>query len=129
MEQLPNSQSTDTVTEGCRTFFTEQDEERDRLEPIAVIGYSLKFPQDATSPEDFWQMLLHGRSAMTEVPKDRWNIDGFYHPNPDRHDSVRQYAPVLMRKADHALDELSGWTFLEGEHRSVRRTLLFFHPY
>lgn len=60
----------------------------DKLEPIAVIGFALKFPQEATSPEEFWQMLLQGRSAMTEVPKDRWNIDAFYHPNPDKLDFV-----------------------------------------
>lgn len=57
-------------------------------EPIAVVGFALKFPQDATSPEAFWQTLLDGRSAMTEVPKDRWNIDAFYHENPDRLDAV-----------------------------------------
>lgn len=52
--------------------------EEDKLEPIAVIGLALRFPQDATSPEAFWQMLMDGRSAMTEVPKDRFNIDAFY---------------------------------------------------
>ena len=62
--------------------------DRDRLEPIAVIGFSARFPQDAKSPESFWQMLKEGRSAMTEVPKDRFNIDSFYHSNAGRHDRV-----------------------------------------
>jgi hypothetical protein len=62
--------------------------EHDKLEPVAVIGFSFKFPQDATSGESFWKMLLEGRSAMTEIPKDRFNIDAFYHPNADRHDTV-----------------------------------------
>jgi hypothetical protein len=59
------------------------DEEPDKLEPIAVIGLAVKFPQDATSQESFWQMLLDGRSAMTEVPKNRMNIDAYYHPDKD----------------------------------------------
>ena len=59
------------------------------FEPIAIIGFSLRFPQDATSPEKFWNMLSEARSAMTDVPKDRFNIDAFYHPNVDRLDSVR----------------------------------------
>ena len=50
----------------------------DSLEPIAIIGMSLKFPQDATSPESLWRMLMEGRSAMTEIPKDRFNIEAFY---------------------------------------------------
>ena len=53
----------------------------DKLEPIAVVGFALKFPQDATSAESFWQMLADGRSAMTDIPKDRFNIDAFYNPS------------------------------------------------
>ena len=49
-------------------------------DPIAIVGFSLKFPQDADYAE--------GRSALTGVPPDRFNIDSFYHKNPDRHDTV-----------------------------------------
>jgi len=52
--------------------------EHPTVEPIAVIGMSLKFPQEATSPEAFWDMLYEGRCAMTEFPPDRFNIDAFY---------------------------------------------------
>ena len=62
--------------------------DRDRLEPIAVIGFSARYPQDAKSPESFWQMMKEGRSTMTEVPEDRFNIDSFYHPNAGRYDRV-----------------------------------------
>ena len=61
----------------------------DKLEPIAVIGFAAQFPQDATSAEGFWQMLSQSRSARTEIPKDRFNIDAFYHPDADRVDTVR----------------------------------------
>ncbi|ERF74612.1 hypothetical protein EPUS_00742 [Endocarpon pusillum Z07020] len=61
---------------------------RDKLEPIAIIGMSAKFPQDATSPAAFWQLLCEGRSAMTEVPEDRWKIDSFYHPDANRLDTL-----------------------------------------
>ncbi|KAI9892063.1 MAG: Type I Iterative PKS [Vezdaea aestivalis] len=56
----------------------------DKLEPIAIIGMDLKFPQDAATQEGFWKMLLEGRSAYTEVPKDRYNVDAFYHPDGER---------------------------------------------
>ena len=64
--------------------------EGEKLESIAIVGLALKFPKDATNPENFWQTLIEGRSAMTEVPNDRWNIDAFYHPDPERHDCVSQ---------------------------------------
>ncbi|KAE8858793.1 hypothetical protein PTNB73_08273 [Pyrenophora teres f. teres] len=57
---------------------------KDALEPIAIVGMSANLPQSATSPEAFWKLLEEGRSAMTEVPSDRFNIDAFYHPNGDR---------------------------------------------
>ena len=41
------------------------------LKPVAVVGFAFKLPQGATTTEAFWQMLLDGRSAMTEVPKYR----------------------------------------------------------
>ena len=59
------------------------------LEPIAIIGFSLRFPQDATSAESFWKMLIEGRCAMTKVPEDRWTLASFYHPDGKRSNSVR----------------------------------------
>jgi len=62
--------------------------EDDHSEPIAVIGLSARLPQDAATTEGFWKMLCEGRSTRTEIPKDRFNIDAFYHPDPDRVDTV-----------------------------------------
>lgn len=70
---------------------------QDKLAPIAVIGFSLKFPQDATSPEGFWKILSEGRSAMTEVPSDHFNIDAFYSPDAGKNDCVRkQFKPFYL---------------------------------
>ena len=59
------------------------------LEPIAIVGFSLRFPHEATSPKAFWDMLAEKQCAMTEWPKDRVNIDAFYHPDSNRCDTVR----------------------------------------
>lgn len=77
--------------------------EQDLLEPIAVVGFSLKFPDDATSAESFWNMLIEGRCASEEFPKDRLNLDAFYDPNPDRQGTVRPH---------RALDSLSRFFFI-----------------
>ncbi len=58
------------------------------MEPIAIIGMSIRFPGDATSPDAFWDMLVAGRSAWSEIPASRFNIDAWYHGNPDRIDAV-----------------------------------------
>ena len=53
-------------------------------EPIAIIGLSCKFAGDAGSTEGFWKMITEGRSAWSEPPPSRWNVEGAYHPNKDK---------------------------------------------
>jgi acyl transferase domain-containing protein len=57
-------------------------------DPIVIVGFAGKLPQDAASAEGFWQMLKQGRSARTEIPRDRFNIDAFYHANTERLDAM-----------------------------------------
>lgn len=52
-------------------------------EPIAVVGIGCRFPGGAEDPDSFWQLLLEGRDAITEVPRSRWDIDALYDPDPD----------------------------------------------
>ncbi|KAH2773310.1 hypothetical protein KXW10_002572 [Aspergillus fumigatus] len=60
----------------------------DGLPPLAVVGFSFKFPEDATSSDSFWQMLLDGRCVSSEFPADRLNIDAHYYPDRNRLDSI-----------------------------------------
>lgn len=52
-------------------------------EALAIIGMSCRLPGAAHSPETFWRMLKDGVDAISEVPRDRWDIDAFYDPDPD----------------------------------------------
>jgi acyl transferase domain-containing protein/SAM-dependent methyltransferase len=51
-------------------------------EPIAVIGLACRFP-GADHPDAFWKLLIEGRDAVVEVPKDRWDAAAWHHPDPD----------------------------------------------
>ncbi|KAI1411801.1 putative polyketide synthase [Hypoxylon sp. FL1857] len=57
----------------------EQELDGDETDPVAICGFSIKFPQDATSPEAFWKMLIEKRCAMTKFPLNRLNAKGFNH--------------------------------------------------
>jgi hypothetical protein len=58
--------------------------------PIAIIGIAFRGPGDARDPEAFYRMLVEGRSARSKIPKDRYNVDAFYHPDPERMGSIQQ---------------------------------------
>ncbi len=54
-----------------------------RREPIAIVGIGCRLPGGAHDPEAFWQLLANGVDAVQEMPRDRWDVDAFYDPNPD----------------------------------------------
>ncbi|EDN96866.1 hypothetical protein SS1G_01792 [Sclerotinia sclerotiorum 1980 UF-70] len=78
-----NSLSTPPIFSSDHSFQFESD----IMEPLAIVGLSFEFPEDATSPKAFWKMMAEKRNAMTEIPKDRVNIDAFYHPDKARVDT------------------------------------------
>ncbi|KGO62596.1 Acyl transferase/acyl hydrolase/lysophospholipase [Penicillium expansum] len=55
----------------------------DALEPIAIVGLATRFPQQATTTESLWELLLQARSTWSSIPKERFNSDAFYHPDPE----------------------------------------------
>ncbi|MFZ4816163.1 MAG: acyltransferase domain-containing protein, partial [Phototrophicaceae bacterium] len=50
-------------------------------EPIAVIGMACRLPGNSDSPEQFWDLLINGRDAVTAIPTDRWDADELYDAN------------------------------------------------
>lgn len=57
--------------------------------PIAIVGMGCRLPGGADSPDKLWEMLSQKKSARSETPLSRFNIDAFYHPNGSRNGSVR----------------------------------------
>ncbi|MGH9281035.1 MAG: type I polyketide synthase, partial [Acidimicrobiales bacterium] len=54
-----------------------------RRNPIAIVGIGCRFP-GATTPAEFWALLVQGGDAITEVPPDRFDVGGLYHPDAAR---------------------------------------------
>ncbi|KAL9088429.1 MAG: hypothetical protein Q9165_006153 [Trypethelium subeluteriae] len=69
------------------------------VEPIAIVGFSLKFPQEADNTSVFWQMLLERRCAMTDWPEDRLNPKAFLHPDGVKED--RKFVPGAHFVREH----------------------------
>ncbi|WP_189295605.1 beta-ketoacyl synthase N-terminal-like domain-containing protein, partial [Streptomyces albospinus] len=68
---------------------TTEDAGGDVEDGIAIIGMSGSFP-DAPDRDRYWQLLMDGRSAVTEIPHRRWDWREHYDPRPEGADVVRK---------------------------------------
>jgi malonyl CoA-acyl carrier protein transacylase len=57
--------------------------EHAQTEPVAIVGVGCRFPGGATDPAAFWKLLSEGRDGVCEVPRDRWDAESLYDPDPD----------------------------------------------
>ncbi|RAL03665.1 uncharacterized protein BO80DRAFT_400692 [Aspergillus ibericus CBS 121593] len=66
-------------------------------EPIAIVGSGCRFPGGASSPSALWKLLEKPRDACLEIPKDRFDTTGFYHPDGSHHGTTNvQHAYLLQ---------------------------------
>lgn len=50
------------------------------FEPVAIIGMAMRLPGRVRNEVDFWDLLSGKKSGLCDVPKDRFNVNGFYDP-------------------------------------------------
>ena len=68
---------------------------------IAVIGMAFRFPGGIRTEQDYWDLLLKGECAITEIPESRWATELYQDPDrtvPGR--SVTFKAGILDRVFD-----------------------------
>jgi acyl transferase domain-containing protein len=51
---------------------------------VAIVGIGCRLPGGSDTPEKLWQLLSGGVDAISEVPKDRWDIANFYDPSREK---------------------------------------------
>lgn len=56
--------------------------------PIAIVGMACRLPGEATNPDKLWELCANREAAWSEVPKDRMNIDAYWHPDGERGGNV-----------------------------------------
>ncbi|HEV2370648.1 MAG TPA: thioester reductase domain-containing protein [Streptosporangiaceae bacterium] len=52
-------------------------------EDIAIIAMACRLPGGANTPDEYWELLERGADGIIEVPKDRWDADALYDPDPE----------------------------------------------
>ncbi len=59
-----------------------------KFEPIAIVGLSFEFPQNATSSDAFWELLMSKGNTATGFPEHRLAVSAMYHPDRNRRGQV-----------------------------------------
>lgn len=54
------------------------------MKPVAVVGMSCRLPGDVSTLDDFWTLMSRARSGWSEIPKDRFSKEAYWHPNPEK---------------------------------------------
>ncbi|KPW48673.1 beta-ketoacyl synthase N-terminal-like domain-containing protein [Pseudomonas syringae group genomosp. 3] len=79
------------------------------LAPVAIIGLAGRFP-GAASIDELWRLLADGKSAISPVPEDRWDMARYHDPDrskpgktPSRFggflDGIDHFDPFLFKIA------------------------------
>jgi len=101
-------------------------EPSERAPRFAIVGYAARLPGSADA-DQYWGLLHDGRDAVSDVPRDRWDADEFFDPDPA--------APgkVVTRRAGF-VDDVSGFdapffgisareaTWMDPQHRLLLET-------
>nr|ALQ32756.1 putative polyketide synthase [Fusarium aywerte] len=100
----------------------------DNMSDIAIIGYSLKLPQDVDDDESFWDVLQSRRNLMTKWPENRVKTDSFAKNNHQKwngsgghfikEDVAAFDAPFFSVTAKEAstMDPMQRWTLEAAYH-------------
>ncbi|KAF2462795.1 polyketide synthase [Lindgomyces ingoldianus] len=75
-------------------------------EPIAVVGMGCRLPGGVSTPSDLWDLLEEGRSGYRDFGLDKLNLDGYYHPNPQRPGSVPSRGAHLLDEDPRLFDHV-----------------------
>ncbi|OAG36753.1 hypothetical protein AYO21_09026 [Fonsecaea monophora] len=73
-------------------------------EPIALIGSGCRFPGGASNPSRLWDLLKSPRDLVKKVPKERFNIDGYYHPDGAHHGRTNAQYAYFLEEDPYAFD-------------------------
>ncbi|GJD05175.1 polyketide synthase/peptide synthetase [Colletotrichum higginsianum] len=70
------------------------------LEPIAIVGMGCRFPGSANSPSKLWELLKSPRDLAQRIPRQRWNLDKFYHPTGSHHGTTNVTESYFLDEQD-----------------------------
>lgn len=92
-------------------------------ETIAVVGMACRFP-GASSPDAYWDLLQAGVDAMGPIPVERWDVERYYHPEPDNEGTMYVREGGFIKDVDVFDPQFFGISPREAEVMDPQQRLL-----
>lgn len=73
-------------------------------EPIAVVGSGCRFPGSANSPSALWKLLSKPKDVSREIPDERFELKGFYHPKGAHHGTTNVLRAYMLEEDFRVFD-------------------------
>ncbi|CCF38812.1 lovastatin nonaketide synthase, partial [Colletotrichum higginsianum] len=73
-------------------------------EPVVIVGSGCRFPGAANTPSKLWDLLKEPRDVQSRIPKERFDVDTFYHPDGTHHGRTNASYAYFLKEDLHAFD-------------------------
>ncbi|OBT71831.1 Hybrid PKS-NRPS [Pseudogymnoascus sp. 05NY08] len=72
------------------------------MNPLQWSG--CRFPGSASSPSKLWELLKQPRDLLSKIPKERFDVDAFYHPDGTHHGRTNARYAYLLDQDPYEFD-------------------------
>lgn len=73
-------------------------------EPVVIVGSGCRFPGVANTPSKLWDLLKAPRDVQSKIPKERFDVDTFYHQDGTHHGRTNAPYAYFLQEDLHAFD-------------------------
>ncbi len=95
-----------------------------KREPLAIIGIGCRYPGDANTPEEFWDLIIGKKDGLGPIPPDRWDNEGLYSPEWRRAGKISVNRGGFIKDVDKFDAGFFGISPLEAQRMDPQQRML-----
>ncbi len=95
-----------------------------KREAIAIIGMGCRFPGEANTPEELWDLICNKTDALGPIPEDRWDVDSLYAPEWRRAGKISVKRGGFIKNVDQFDAGFFGISPLEASRMDPQQRML-----
>lgn len=98
--------------------------ESEKHQPVAIIGMGCRYPGSVDGVRAYWELLRNGVDGITQLQNERWSMDEFYDPDPEKPGKMYARGLGIVDDSDRFDAELFGISPVEAVHLDPQQRVL-----